>query len=54
MCPRAALSDEPPCSLLTGCLFVVELVNGRVENARLQVGARAAAGGADADGTAGR
>lgn len=39
------------------CLFVVvvdELVNGRVENARLQVGARAAAGDADCDGTAGR
>lgn len=38
------------------CLFVVELVNGRVENARLQVGARAAAaaGDADSDGAAGR
>lgn len=38
-------------------MFVVvvdELVNGRVENARLQVGARAAAGDADSDGTAGR
>lgn len=60
LCPRAALSDEPPSSsLLTGCLFLivclfVELLSGRVENARLQVGARAAAGDADSGGAAGR
>lgn len=38
------------------CLFVVELVNGHVEDAGVQVGARAAAAAGDADsgGTAGR
>lgn len=39
------------------CLFVVELVNGHVEDAGVQVGARAAAaaaGDADSGGTAGR
>lgn len=66
VCPRTALSDEPPsppplipCLVLLRCLFVcmfVELVNGHVEDAGVQVGARAAAAGGDADsgGTAGR
>lgn len=48
VCPRAAVSDEPASSaLLTGCLLVCFLF---VENAHLQVAARAAAGDAGSDG----